>query len=164
MHKYVALLRMNFKFSSLGIAILTTQISPGLAFAIPYRLGFSYCQQWLISSDFIVWLDEQVCPFVTADPTWAPSVSGIVRKHQTPLITVKQSSVDRKVEVHVMAAEKLYQSGNGFCSRLLNTGATILGFKAGSPYLLNLTIPYVCISHVWAESVSLRWHLQNEPC
>jgi hypothetical protein len=72
------------------------------------------------------------------------------------VITVKQNGAEQKVEVHVRAAEKLYQSGNGFCSRLLNNGATILGLKAGSPYLLNLTIPYVCISHVWAESVSLR--------
>jgi hypothetical protein len=159
MHRYVALLRRNSfhmtqikaraasKFSSLVCAGLRHTLSLGLL-VISIRGK---------SSDIVSWPDEQGCPFITADPKWAPSVSGIVRKHQTPLITVKQSGVDQKVEVHVTTAEKLYQSGNGFCSRLLNNGATILGLRSGSRYLLNLTVPYVCISHVWAESVSLRW-------
>jgi hypothetical protein len=100
------------------------------------------------------WLDEHACPLLTADKMWSPHISGLVRKHETPLITVRQYGVDQQVEISVVAAEKLYLSGNRIWNRLFNNAATILGIYAGSPYRMNITIPYVCISHVWAELVS----------
>ncbi|KIX05180.1 uncharacterized protein Z518_06052 [Rhinocladiella mackenziei CBS 650.93] len=93
------------------------------------------------------------CRFVAPESTWSPRISGIVRKHQTPLITVHQRAVDKTVQICVTAAEKFAQHRRYLGSQLLNKGATIIGLRTGSPNLLTITIPYVCISHVWADGL-----------
>ena len=105
-------------------------------------------------------LKDTNCKEIFLDQFWKPQISRVVRRYQTPVVTVAEGGQHKDIKVSVISAQdprKHFQSLSlwrpwTIVTYLAELLFSYFGIMQGSSSMFESSaVKYVCFSHVWAE-------------